>query len=324
MNIGALVPFGMSPESLILFMSGCSAAITVAAIWFGLLNRNPAGRRIKELAERREALRAGILSPIRRSERLKTTPTMHQVVQRLNLLRHGHGEKIAKKLAQAGWRSKDAVIRFLFFKLILPPVLGGITVLVLYGLNVYQLSPVAKIGVSLGSIILGFYAPDIFVRNTVSKRIDILRKSLPDALDLMVICSEAGLSLDATLKRVSDELEQAAPEISGELALTALELGFLPERRRALENLSERTGLKGLRAMVTTLLQAERYGTPLANSLRVLSLEFRDDRMMRAEEKAARLPALLTVPMIIFILPPLFVVLIGPAILDVVDALSKM
>ncbi len=324
MNIGDLTPFGMSPENLILFMSGLSAAVTVMAIWFGLLNRNPAGRRIKELAERREALRAGIVAPRRRADKLKTTPTMNQVVQRLNLLRHGHGEKIAKKLAQAGWRSKDAVVRFLFFKLVLPPLLGGIVVVMVYGFNAYGLEPLAKVGVALGAVILGFYGPDIFVKNTITKRTEVLSKALPDALDLMVICSEAGLSLDATLKRVADELEQASPEISDELALTALELGFLPERRRALENLAERTGLNSLRAMVTTLLQAVRYGTPLANSLRVLSHEFREERMLKAEAKAARLPALLTVPMIIFILPPLFVVLIGPAILDIIDALSAM
>ena len=324
MNIGDLTPFGMSPENLILFMSGLSAAVTVMAIWFGLLNRNPAGRRIKELAERREALRAGIVAPRRRADKLKTTPTMNQVVQRLNLLRPGHGEKIAKKLAQAGWRSKDAVVRFLFFKLVLPPLLGGVVVVMVYGFNAYGLEPLAKVGVALGAVILGFYGPDIFVKNTITKRTEVLSKALPDALDLMVICSEAGLSLDATLKRVAEELEQASPEISDELALTALELGFLPERRRALENLAERTGLNSLRAMVTTLLQAVRYGTPLANSLRVLSHEFREERMLKAEAKAARLPALLTVPMIIFILPPLFVVLIGPAILDIIDALKAM
>jgi tight adherence protein C len=143
---------------------------------------------------------------------------------------------------------------------------------------------------------------------------------LPDGLDLLVICAEAGLSLDAALNRVSRELGLSSPDLADELGLTAVELGFLPNRRQALMNLTKRTNLPPIRGVVNTLVQTERYGTPLAHSLRVLSAEFREERMLKAEEKAAKLPATLTVPMILFILPTLFCVLIGPAIIQVLDA----
>ncbi len=148
-------------------------------------------------------------------------------------------------------------------------------------------------------------------------------RGLPDGLDLMVICAEAGLSLDASLNRIAQEIGPSAPELADELALTAVELSFLPERRQALVNLENRSSLPAIRGVVNTLVQTEKYGTPLSQSLRVLSNEFRDTRMLRAEEKAARLPATLTVPMILFILPTLFIVLVGPAMIDVYDNLIR-
>jgi tight adherence protein C len=155
--------------------------------------------------------------------------------------------------------------------------------------------------------------PDTWVKNQTQKRSDAIRKGLPDALDLLVICSEAGLTVEAGFNRVARELGAAYPELGDELTLTAIELGFLQDRRTALDNLAKRVDLQSVRAVVTTLIQTEKYGTPLAASLRVLSAEFRNERMMRAEEKAARLPAVMTVPLILFILPTLFIVLIGPA-----------
>jgi tight adherence protein C len=246
------------------------------------------------------------------------------VVGRLKLLRSTQANKVAAKLATAGWRTKDAIVRFFFAKFSLPFCLGGIALVMLYGLNVYNLEPGWKAVAALSATIIGSYLPDLMVYNAASKRREAIRKALPDALDLMVICAEAGLSLDATLMRVSDEMQKTAPELSDEFSLTGLELGFLPDRRTAMQNLAKRTDLQVLRGMVSTLLQAERYGTPLAQSLRVLSADSREERAMKAEEKAARLPALLTVPMIVFILPPLFVVLIGPAALRTIDALSNM
>jgi tight adherence protein C len=168
-----------------------------------------------------------------------------------------------------------------------------------------------------GAIILGFAAPDIFLKNLSQKRGDLLRKAMPDAFDLLVICAEAGLSLDASLNRVSTEIGPSCAVLAEEIGLTAVELSFYPDRARALQNLADRIPLQGVVGLVNTLIQTEKYGTPLAQALRVLSSEMREDRIMAAETKAAKLPATLTVPMILFILPPLFVVLLGPAILRV-------
>ncbi|MDX1541814.1 MAG: type II secretion system F family protein, partial [Geminicoccaceae bacterium] len=173
-----------------------------------------------------------------------------------------------------------------------------------------------------GAGALGFFAPDLYVSNATTKRQKALQKALPDGLDLLVICAESGLALDAALERVAGELGGASPELAEELSLTSVELGFLPDRRQALLNLNRRTDLPAIRGVVNTLVQTEKYGTPLSQSLRVLAHEFRDQRMMKAEEKAARLPAVMTVPMIVFILPTLFIVLMGPAIISIMDNLT--
>ena len=182
-----------------------------------------------------------------------------------------------------------------------------------------QYRPLALVGAAL----LGFFGPDIYLSNVSSKRRHALRKALPDGLDLLVICAEAGLSLDTALNRVADEIATSSPEMADELGITSVELNFLPERRTALENLSKRVKIPAMRGVINTLIQTEKYGTPLSQALRVLSAEFREQRMLLAEEKAARLPAILTVPMILFILPTLFIVLVGPAMIDVYDQISK-
>jgi len=324
MNIDSYLPSGMSVEDLLILMMALSAGSVAITVWFTLLQRDPALRRAKVIAAQRSVMRSELVGPRRRQQRLPTLGMMRQVVDRLNLLKSGQAERISHKLMRAGWRSKDAIIRYLFMKLFLPLAFGVIVVVLLYGMNLYDLSPILKLGSALGAVILGAYLPDVVIKNMTQKRQDTIRKALPDALDLMVICAEAGLSLDATLGRVSQEMELACPELADELGLTGLELGFLPDRRKALQNLATRIDLPVVRGVVNTLIQAEKYGTPLAQSLRIMSGESRNERIMKAEEKAARLPALLTVPMIIFTLPPLFVVLIGRAILNTMDALSKL
>ncbi len=324
MNIDAYLPSGMSVEDLLILMMALSAGSVAITVWFTLLQRDPALRRAKVIAAQRSAMRSELVGPRRRQQRLPTLGVMRQVVDRLNLLKSSQAERISHKLMRAGWRSKDAIISYLFMKLFLPLAFGVIVIVLLYGMNLYDLSPVLKLGAALGGVILGAYLPDVVIKNMTQKRQDTIRESLPDALDLMVICAEAGLSLDATLGRVSQEMELACPELADELGLTGLELGFLPDRRKALQNLATRIDLPVVRGVVNTLIQAEKYGTPLAQSLRIMSGESRNERIMKAEEKAARLPALLTVPMIIFTLPPLFVVLIGRAILNTMAALSKL
>ena len=321
MSLGDYLPPGIGIEDLIVAMAGASALFTCLAVYTALLARTPVARRAQRLAEYRRELRESVL---RRPGRKRLVPLrfMRQAVQRAGLLRGRQNEELATKLARAGWRSKDAVVRFLFFKLALPFTFGGGAVLMLYGFDTYQLAPLYKLGAALAAVLVGSYAPELFVKNREGKRANALRKSLPDGIDLMVICAEAGLSLDATFARVAGELGPAAPEFGDELEQTTLELGFLPDRAQALRNLVERSPVQGLGALVNTLIQAERYGAPLTQTLRVLSAEFRTERILKAEEKAARLPAMLTVPMIVFILPPLFVVLLGPAILDIMDSMQ--
>jgi len=317
------LPAGMTPEDVVVYMAAISAFLTVIAVWYGLIVPQQSSRRVKELAQRREQLRAGVIAPTRRKNRQASTSFMRQVVSKLNLQRSQRADLITKRLAQAGWRSNDAVIRYLFFKAVMPIIMGIVAVVALYGLNIYPMENAYKMLSTAGAVMFGFMGPDLFIRNAVQKRQKEMRKGLPDALDLMVICAEAGLSLDAMLKRVSEEFSQSSAELAEELQLTSLEVGFLPDRRQALQNLINRTDMPGIRGVVNALIQSDKYGTPLAQSLRVLSHEFREERMLRAEEKAARLPAMMTVPMILFILPPLFIVLIGPAILRVMDALGN-
>lgn len=324
MNFQSFLPAGLSAEDLIVAMAAMTACVSLAAVWMALLHRDPAVRRARALAAQREALRSGMLAVRRREDRLQAMTIMRQVVERLQLMRSAQAEKISLKLARAGWRSKDAVVRYLFARIALPFAFGGGALLLLYGFDAYNLESTVKLLVSLVAVMVGAYAPDMLVKNASLKRQDKIRKSLPDALDLMVICAEAGLSLDATMRRVADELGKAAPELADEFGLTSLELGFLEDRQKALQNMVLRTDLVAMRVMINTLVQAEKYGTPLAHSLRILSADSRTERVLKAEEKAARLPAMLTVPMIIFILPPLFVVLLGPAALDIADAFKNL
>ena len=324
MSVERYLPAGVTVEDVIVMMSALSVLVSFAAVWSSLIYRDPTKKRAKLIAEQRASLRSGMLAPRRRRERLDSASFMRQVVDKLQLMKSSQAGNITAKLMRAGWRSKDAVVRYLFLKLALPFVLGGFALLFFYGLDSSTMSDSTKLIMCVGVIGLSAYLPDIMIKNAAQKRQEAIRKSLPDGLDLMVICSEAGLSLDATLNRVSREMETSAPELADEFSLTGLELGFLPERRVALDNLGQRTDLQMLRSLVNTLIQAERYGTPLSQSLRVMSTESRDERMLKAEEKAARLPAMMTVPMILFILPPLFIVLLGPAIISTIDAFSSM
>lgn len=323
MNLSKFLPAGVTPEDFIVLCAALAAVVSAFAVWQALLVRDDLTPRLKALAERRAALKANMLASTPRSRRKISDGFMHSVVGRLNLLRSREAEKARLALARAGIRSKDAVVAYLFFKIVLPFLLGGAALVSIDLLNIFHVPEPYRLPIDLGAVILGFLAPGIYVKNAGDKRRHAMQKGLPDALDLLVICAEAGLSLDAALTRVAREIGPSCPELADELGLTAVELGFLPERRMALENLNQRTNMASIRGVVNTLMQTEKYGTPLAQSLRVLAAEFRNERLMKAEEKAARLPAILTVPMIIFILPPLFIVLIGPAILRTVDALRQ-
>ena len=324
MTFAELLPAGVKPETAIIIMAALSAMVSFAAVWSALLHRDPATKRVRALAAQRDRLRAGLLAPRRRQGRTQSMNMMRQVVDSLKLLKTDQVEKTQVKLSRAGFRSKDALVGYLFCKFCLPFIFGGVAVLLVYGFDAFNLEPMQKVLAAVAIVVLGAYGPDLYIKNMTQKRQELIRRALPDGLDLMVICAEAGLSLDATLSRVAEEMAVSAPELSDEVGLTSVELGFFQDRAKALQNLSNRTDLSAMRGMANTMIQAERYGTPLAHSLRVLSAESREERILKAEEKAARLPALLTVPMIVFILPPLFIVLLGPAALDIVDALTGL
>jgi tight adherence protein C len=323
-ELNPFLPFGLTAENLLLVLMTAVAFMTVLAVWYGLIERDPMERRARVLADRRTELRASVLKERGQSRRQQESlSVMRRVVKSLKLMQSQQSSKLTDRLAQAGLRSRDAVTVFLFFKVATPVLLAAAVFLLVHFLEIADLSPAVRLCAVLGGAGLGFFAPELYVSNLTSKRQLALSKGLPDALDLLVICAESGLALDIALERVANEIGAANPALSEEVELTSIELGFLPERRQALLNLSRRTNLPAIRGVVNTLLQTEKYGTPLSQSLRVLANEFRDQRLLRAEEKAARLPATLTVPMIVFILPVLFIVLIGPAIISVMDNLMS-
>ena len=316
------LPLGLTSDSLFVGLLALMAFTVVVAIWFGLIERSPLESRAHRIASRRNELKSDLLSTKpKTSRRTESVGFMKRVVNTLRLMQDQQVSKLRDRLAQAGFRSQDAVVIFVFFKSVTPVALGIISFVVFYIFKVGGFQPAINLLSVCGAGLFGFLAPDLFISNTITKRQQRLAKALPDGLDLLVICAESGLSLDAGLERVSREIGNASPDLAEELQLTSVELGFLPERRHALLNLNRRTNLSAIRGVVNTLVQTEKYGTPLSQSLRVLANEFRDQRLLRAEEKAARLPATLTVPMIVFILPVLFIVLVGPAIISVMDTM---
>lgn len=298
----------------------------LVAIYTATTVRDPMAKRVKALNERREQLKAGITASTSKKrqslvKKNQTTDKMRNILQSLSVLQDEQVKAAQQKLAQAGIRSKDLAVAVIFARLCAPIITGSLAAFVIYYIEYFpQWGDFKRFGAFAVLLIAGYKGPDIFLQNLISKRTDAIRKGLPDALDLMVICAEAGLTVDASFNRVAKELGRAYPELGDEFALTAIELSFLTERRAAFENLAYRVNLEAVKGVVTTMVQTEKYGTPLASALRVLSAEFRNERMMRAEEKAARLPAIMTVPLILFILPSLFIVILGPAACSINDA----
>lgn len=319
--------FGLTGADIGTLLAACATFAVLYALYTASTVRDPMARRVKALNARREQLKAGIAaSTSKRRTKIvhqnDTTDRMRSLLQNLKVLQDDQLKDAQRKLAQAGIRSKDWAIAVIFGRLVLPIVVGIGAGLSIYVLDMFPTwSPMMRSGVFAGSLLAAYKAPDIYLQNIITKRSDAIRKGVPDALDLLVICAEAGLTVDAAFARVSRELGTAYPELAEEFQLTSIELSFLTERRLAFENLANRVALEQLKGVVTTMIQTEKYGTPLASALRVLSAEFRHERMMRAEEKAARLPAIMTVPLILFILPTLFVVILGPAACSISESL---
>jgi len=316
------LPFGLHLNDVIALMAGLAALAMFFAVWQALRANTSFERRLATIADKKEAMRLAALATRRQRVQLTPASLIRELVTRLDLLRSHHGTEARMMLARAGMRSRDAMIRYLFARLSLPFVFGLAEVIDGYTLHLVPVPPNLRLLAAAGAALFGFFGPGIYIKNVTAKRQKRMLTGLPDALDLMIICAEAGLSLDATLVRVSRELAGACPDLAEELAITSAELTFLPDRRQAFENLNARTDMSSIRGVVNTLMQTAKFGTPLAHSLRVLAIEYRDARMFRAEEKAARLPALMTVPMIMFILPTLFIVLMGPAALGIIDTFN--
>ena len=324
MEIGGLE---LTEETLVVVAASIAVFVILVIVWKSLLEPKPESNRLKDLKARREQLREGLLAStgkVGNSEVAASSMSfMRKVVGRANILKGDVAKDVGDKLARAGLRTKDAMVAYTFFKGALPFVGGAVGLIVINMFAPEDMAYIQRVFSALIVSVLMFFVPDLYIRQLSKKRQKLLQKGLPDALDLLVVCAQAGLSLDSAIGRVAKEVAFSSPTVGEELSLTALELGFLPERKAALENLKNRTGLKDIASVCTTLVQSEKYGTPLAYALKVLSAEFRRERMMRAEEKAAQLPAIMTLPLALFILPVLFMVIIGPAIITATASFSN-
>jgi len=298
-----------------------AAMATVITFAMPYLSNDNLQRRMKSVAIERDKIRAREREKLAKGEKvvLRSTPKayMQVVVENLNLKKWLGEEEIRSTLMQAGYRGQGPYVAFLFFRMIAPIAMFLFALVYLFVLTNFHYPSMVKVAVAIGAAWLGMKLPQLFLRNLITRRQLSVRRAFPDALDLLLICVEAGMSIEVAFRRVSQEIGTQSIALAEELTLTTAELSYLPDRRQAYENLSNRTGIDGVKAVCTALIQAERYGTPLAQALRVLGQEIRDMRMAEAEKKAAALPPKLTVPMILFFLPVLFIVILGPVIIRV-------
>jgi tight adherence protein C len=324
--IGQIYEIVSNPQVLFATFSAIAVSATIFTASSMFFERDRLAARIKTVAVEREKIRARERARLaenqkRVSLRNEAKPFMRQVVDRFNLRKALADDKTSNKLRMAGYRGNAPLVVFLFARLVLPLIFFVVAMFYLFAVIKLQQAAITKILIAVVFAYVGFYAPNLYVSNVVQKRQTSIRRAWPDALDLLLICVESGMSAEAAFRRVSEEIGAQSVELAEELTLTTAELSYLQERRQAYENLATRTGLDGVKAVTTSLIQAERYGTPLGHSLRVLAQENRDQRMNNAEKKAAALPPKLTVPMILFFLPVLFGVIIGPAAINVTHAM---
>ncbi|MDF1598827.1 type II secretion system F family protein [Mesorhizobium sp. YIM 152430] len=285
------------------------------------LSGNPLKTRMKAVALERDQLRAQQKARLasesdrrRKGIREQESAGMRSIVEKLDLRRALADDATVAKLRMAGYRGQNPLTKFLFFRLVLPFVFLAGAIVYVFGLGAFAEQPNFIRGlICVIAAYAGFYVPVLYVSNRANKRKQSIQRAWPDALDLMLICVESGISVEAAFRKVAEEIGSQSVELAEELVLTNAELSFLQERKQAYENLASRTGLETVRSVSQALIQAERYGTPVAHALRVLSAESREARMTAAEKKAAALPPKLTVPMILFFLPVLFAVILGPA-----------
>lgn len=306
---------------LVVGVGAIAAFFSVLALGLHLTSRDQLAGRLKAVAARRRELSARELERLSSGNRFQAkrhVGLMKAVIAKLNLQEMLEARELKVKLARAGYRNGSAAVSFIFARVALPVVLMVLTLLYLYtpGFKDYQTS--TRISLALVAFIAGSFLPALWLSNLIQRRQKLLIRAFPEALDLMVICVEAGQSVEGALLRVTDELGPSSPALAEEIGLTAAELAFLGDRRQAWDNLAERTGIAQFKSLATALVQSEKYGTPVSQALRVLAQENREARMAAAEKKGAALPAKLTVPMICFFLPVLFLVIGGPAAIQLI------
>jgi tight adherence protein C len=311
-----------TPQIVVTLLAAIAAFATTLTLLMPALSRDRLSTRMQVMATERDKMRAARLADLAKKDgqgRLRTTPRgyMQEIVDKLNLRSVFDTEDVRDKLKMAGLRGQAPLVTYMFFRVAMPIIIAVCALLYLFVLADYDYPVLVKIGLAVGAGYLGFYVPNMFVENLVQRRQTSIKNAFPDALDMLLICVQSGMSVEAAFQKVSGEVGPSSLELAEELSLTTAELSYLQDRRQAFENLGRRTGIPGIKAVATALIQAERYGTPIGTALRVMAKENRDMRMSEAEKKAAALPPKLTVPMILFFLPVLFVVILGPAIIQV-------
>jgi tight adherence protein C len=320
--MNTLMRYVLDPQFMLMVLVAVAAFATVTSFVLPLLSGDRLDSRMKYVSTERDRLRAERIARLadeQRQGRLRKEPKsfMKRVVEQLNLRKALETDVMRDRLKMAGFRGQAPVVAFLFFRATLPIVTFGLTFFYLFFVNTYHLAPLVRLGLSIGGAYLGFYLPNIFVSNLIQRRQKSIKRVFPDSLDLLLICVQAGMSIESAMNKVAGEIASRSLELAEEFSVTTAELSYLSERRQAYENLGKRTGIAVVRAVGTSLIQAERYGTAISQALRVLAKESRDMRMSEAEKKAAALPPKLTVPMILFFLPVLFIVILGPAFIQV-------
>jgi tight adherence protein C len=312
-----------NPDNIFMAFVAIITFATILTLATPYMNRGGLDARLKSVANRREELRRKSREALaaKPGSTLRHTDegVYKRVVDRLQLSRLLEDSNVQDKLAQAGLRGPSAISRFYFFRFVMPFALGAVATLYLFLINGFGLPTLQKLTICMGAVVVGYYAPNLYISNMAQKRRESIVQAFPDALDLLLICVESGMSIEAAILKVGQEVGSTSIELAEELTLLTAELSYLPERRLAYEGLAKRTNHPGIKSVVTAMIQAERYGTPLGSSLRVMAKENRELRLAAAEKKAAALPAQLTVPMILFFLPVLFVVILGPAIIRIQD-----
>ena len=309
------------PQFLTVLLAAIAAGATVLTLAMPLLSKDMLSTRMKAVAFEREKIRLRERERLAQVNRvtLRQSPKayMKTVVENFNLTKWVGQEDARIKLVQAGYRGQAPYVTYLFFRMVMPVAMLLASLFYIYVVVQIDQPTIIKIGIAIGAAYFGMLSPNLFLRNKIGRRQLSIKRAFPDALDLLLICIESGMSVEASFQKVSDEIGSQSIALAEELTLTTAELSYLPDRRQAYDNLAQRTGLEGVKSVCLALQQSERYGTPLGATMRVLSQENRNSRMAEAEKQAAALPPKLTVPMILFFLPVLFVVILGPAAIKV-------